>query len=207
MNAFEHSLLDYFSRDKLTIIQKVKIGIAGAGGLGSNLAVSLARTGFRNFEIIDFDVVETKNLNRQYYFLDEVGKRKVVALHARLKKINPDIAMKSFCVRLTDKNITNYFQDRDVIFEAFDNVPSKKNFLETFGNSGKLLVLSNGMAGVSNRAEIKVRQLNEKVYLVGDGVTCVGKKNPPLAPRVGICSSLMAQIALEAAITGAIKID
>ncbi|MFH1386325.1 MAG: sulfur carrier protein ThiS adenylyltransferase ThiF [bacterium] len=197
MNDFERSLRNYYSAKQLSLIQKTKIGIAGAGGLGSNIAVCLVRSGFRDFEMIDFDVVVMKNLNRQYYFLEDVGKPKVKALAERLKTINPDIMVKAERVRLSEENIGSYFRDRDIIFEAFDEAASKAWLLEQFGNDGTLLVFGSGMAGFGNQLEIKTRKIKNNIYIVGDGVTGVGSDNPPLAPRVTACASLMASIAVE----------
>lgn len=198
MNDFEKSLGNYYSTEQLSLIQKTKIGIAGAGGLGSNIAVCLVRSGFRDFEIIDFDIVAIKNLNRQYYFLEDVGKPKVNALAERLKNINPDIIIKIERVRLGEENISSYFRDRDIIFEAFDEAGSKAWLLEQFGNDGKLLIFGSGLAGFGNQLEIKTRKIKNYIYIVGDGVTCVESDNPPLAPRVTACASLMASIAVEA---------
>ncbi len=197
MNEFEKALLHYYSPEQLSVIQKVKVGIAGAGGLGSNIAMCLTRSGFRNLEVIDSDVVEMKNLNRQFYFLADVGLPKVEALAERLKKINPGLAVKTEKVRFTRENISGYFQDRDIIFEAFDNVVSKTMLLEFFGDSEKLLILGNGMAGFGNQNEIKIKKIKKNIYMVGDGVTSVGNNNPPLAPRVTACASLMASVGLE----------
>ncbi|KAF0134725.1 MAG: thiamine biosynthesis protein ThiF family 2 [Candidatus Saganbacteria bacterium] len=198
MNDFEQALTNYFLPEQLAKIEKTKIGIAGCGGLGSNIVVCLVRSGFKNFELMDFDVVETKNLNRQYYYLDEVGQSKVDVLSTRLLKINPDLKIKKVKAQLSDENIASYFQDRDIIFEAFDNVPSKKLIMETFGNTNKLLIFGCGMAGITNQSEIKIKKIKNNIYMVGDGVTCVGPENPPLAPRVFACASLMASAALEA---------
>jgi len=197
MNEFEKALLSYYSPKQLSVIQKTKIGIAGAGGLGSNIAVCLARSGFMDFEIIDPDLVDMKNLNRQYYFLSDIGQPKVEAILKRLKKINPDITVKTETIYLSRKNIMNYFSNRDVIFEAFDNVESKTLLLESFGNSNKLLIFGNGMAGISNQSEIKIKKIRENIFIVGDGATCVGPKTPPLAPRVTACAAMMASCALE----------
>lgn len=196
MNKFEDAISGYYTADQLSKVQSAKIGIAGAGGLGSNIAVCLARCGFKDFEIVDFDRIEAKNLNRQYYFLDEIGFAKVKAISDRLKRINPGIRAKNHKVRLTRKNITSYFQDRDIIFEAFDDAGSKMILLEAFGNSDKALIFGNGMAGIKNKA-LKIRKIKKNIYIVGDHETPVGKNNPPLAPRVTACAAMMASVALE----------
>ncbi len=196
MNEFEISLLKYLSFDEINKIQKTKIGIAGCGGLGSNIAMVLVRTGFVDFEIVDVDIVNTDNLNRQNYFLHNIGNDKIDALELNLKTINPDVRIKKSKTYLTERNVIEYFSDRDVLFEAFDNVESKKMFFEQFANSGKLIVLGSGLAGYRN-TKMEIKQIKEKVYIVGDGVTEAGSQNPPLAPRVTACASLMASVAVE----------
>lgn len=195
-NKFEEGLLRYLSEEQLDKIQRTKIGIAGVGGLGSNIAHALVRTGFVDFEIVDVDFIDASNLNRQNYFYDEIGQTKVEVTAKRLKQINPDVRVNSAQIKLNKENIKEYFVDRDILFEAFDKVESKTLLLESFGNSGKLLVSGNGMSGIVGE-EIKIRKINEKLYLVGDGVTEVGQDNPPLAPRVMACASLMASVAVE----------
>jgi len=195
-NIFEEGLLRYLSIEQLEKIQSTKIGIAGVGGLGSNIAQILVRTGFVDFEIIDDDIVDSSNLNRQNYFIDEIGLAKVVTTARRLQKINPAVKVNVINVRLTKDNLQNFFQDRDVLFEAFDNTESKIMFLEFFGNTEKLLIFGNGMSGVVGE-EIKIRKMRDNLFIVGDGITEVGKNNPPLAHRVMTCASLMASIAIE----------
>lgn len=202
MNKFEKGLLKYFTKKQLVSIRKTKIGIAGCGGIGSNVANALARSGFRDFEVIDPDTIEPSNLNRQNYFIDEIGQPKTKTLSKRLKKINPDIRIKNINRYLNKKNIINIFKDRDIIFEAFDNIESKKLLLEAFGNSKKLIIMCSGMAGIGNQNNIKIRKVKKNVFIVGDEQTDVGKKNPPLAPRVIACAGLMASVALEKVLKG-----
>lgn len=197
MNDFEASLLNYYTPEQLAAVQKAKIGIVGAGGLGSNIAACLVRSGFRDIEIVDSDVVEMKNLNRQLYFREEVGRPKVEVLCERLKKINPDIVAKNEINRITRENVSGYFSEKDIIFEAVDTVESKTMMLESFGNSGKLLIVGSGMAGISNQNALTIKKIKDGVFMVGDGVTSVGQEHPPLAPRVTACASLMASVALE----------
>ncbi|MFA5104699.1 MAG: sulfur carrier protein ThiS adenylyltransferase ThiF [Candidatus Margulisiibacteriota bacterium] len=197
MNNFSGALLKYLSKEQIEKIQKIKIGIAGCGGLGSNIANALVRSGFRDFEIIDHDAVEVSNLNRQNFYLDEIGLSKVEATTTRLIKINPDINIAAKKLYLDESNISLQFKDRDIIFEAFDSAESKKLFIETFGNSGKLLILGSGMAGISNKKPIAVRKIKDNIYIVGDEEADIEKGLPPLAPRVIACAAMMAGVALE----------
>ena len=194
--VFEEGLLRYLTPAQLQHIQSIKIGIAGCGGLGSNIAHALVRTGFIHFEIIDKDIIEASNLNRQNYYSDEVGLAKVTTTAKRLNQINSNVQVKTTQVFLTSDNIHTYFQDCTILFEAFDNVESKALFLETFADSGKLLILGSGMAGIKNTG-IPIEKIRENIYIVGDRTTAVGKDNPPLAPRVIACASLMASVAVE----------
>ena len=197
MNDFEQGLLRYYSSEQLSKVQSKKIGIAGCGGLGSNIAAALVRSGCKYFEIVDKDLIESSNLNRQNFFLSEIGFPKVAVTEKRIKQINPDAQVHSRQVILTNENIFNYFDDADIVFEAFDNVESKRIIIEQFGNSSKLVILGSGMAGISNEKPIAIRKIKDNVYIVGDGITEADSKNPPFAPRVIACASLMASVALE----------
>ncbi len=196
MNEFEKGLRKYFSEEQLLKIGRAKIGIAGCGGLGSNIANALVRSGFKDLELIDNDAVEASNLNRQNYFLDEIGLPKTEATAARLIRINPDIYISAKKFFLDGSNMRAQFSDRDIIFEAFDSAASKKLFLETFGSSGKLLVMGSGMAGISNERPIAVRRIKDNIYIVGDEESDISNGLPPLAPRVIACAAMMAGVAL-----------
>lgn len=197
MNAFEAAVSLYYTPQQWHRIQQTRIGIAGAGGLGSNIAVALVRSGFKYLEIADFDVIEAKNLNRQFYFLDEVGRPKVEVLAERLRAINPAVEIIAHKTRLNAGNIAFHFETADCLCEAFDRPEAKQMFLETFLTSKKLRVMGSGMAGISNKTAISIRKLKENLYIVGDGVTPVGPENPPCAPRVSACAGLMASVILE----------
>jgi len=177
--------------------QQIRIGIAGAGGIGSNLAVVLARSGFVRFEIVDFDVVEAGNLHRQYYFLEDIGRSKVEALAKHLRAINPDVEVQTHQVQLTSENITDYFQSADCLCEAFDQASAKQMFLEAFMASPKLKVMASGMAGIENKTLVAIRKIKDNLYIIGDGVTPVDSANPAYAPRVTACAALMASVVLE----------
>lgn len=200
MKNFYAALLKHMSEEQIEKVQRTKIGIAGCGGLGSNIANVLVRSGFGDIEIIDHDVIEPSNLNRQNYFLDEIGFSKVEMTAKRLIGINPDIYIIAKKLFLDKNNIAEQFKDRDIIFEAFDSAESKKLFLETFGNSGKLLIMGSGMAGISNEKPIAVRKIRDNIYIVGDEEADITKGLPPLAPRVIACAAMMASVALERAL-------
>ena len=108
------------------------IGIAGCGGVGSNIAVHLVRSGVKNFKLVDFDVIDQSNLNRQFYFTDQIGLLKVDALEINLKRISPDINIEKESVRLTSENIQSLFASCEIVVEGFDKAISKAMLLDTF---------------------------------------------------------------------------
>jgi sulfur carrier protein ThiS adenylyltransferase len=177
-------------------IQNTRVGIAGAGGLGSNCAYNLVRTGFKKLKIVDFDRVVYSNLNRQFYFADQVGMVKVEALQVNLKRINADIELEIVCEKIDESNVDTIFRDCDVVVEAFDRVEYKKLLIEAYASSGKLVVAGSGMAGWGNSDKIATRKVNEKFYIAGDMVSEVSDKMPPLSPKVNITAAKQADIIL-----------
>jgi sulfur carrier protein ThiS adenylyltransferase len=174
------------------------VGIAGAGGLGSNCAVALTRAGVGKLVIADFDRVSLSNLNRQFYFADQVGMMKVEALYDNLIKINPRIAISIHQQRVTPENMTSLFGLCDVVVEAFDEAEEKAWFIEEmFRQLPNIpLVAASGMAGYGKLETLKiVRQGN--LVVCGDGATAVTEATPPLAPRVGVVACMEADTVLE----------
>ena len=180
------------------ILKEKTIGIAGAGGLGSNCAVSLVRVGLGNLIIADFDVVSETNLNRQYYFRDQIGRKKVDALRDNLLRINPRLNVNVVYEILDPGNIPVLFQNCDIIVEAFDRSDQKEMLIETVLTNfpEKPLVVGLGMAGWGMNDTIHVRQI-DNMYICGDEVSEIGEELPPLAPRVGIVANMQANVVLE----------
>lgn len=197
MNPFEEALLRYLSPEQLMKIQQTRVGIAGAGGLGSNCATALVRCGFRKLRILDFDTVDHSNLNRQFYFLSQVGRAKVESLRENLQAINPGLELEISSVRAEKENAAALFQDCDVVVEAFDRAEYKQLIIETYLNSAKLLVAASGLAGWGNSDRIQVHKIKDNFYLVGDLVTGIGPNCPPLAPCVAIAAAKQADIILS----------
>lgn len=147
----------------------MRIGIAGAGGIGSNVALNLVRSGITAFKIIDFDRVESSNLDRQFYFADQVGKLKVEMMRYNLERINPDIKIEIGTERITPENIDQLFIDCDTIVEGLDKQADKKMVLEHFGQSKRLVVSANGIAG-SDIGNIQVKKIGN-IHIIGDFTT------------------------------------
>ncbi len=202
MNDFEKGLLRYFKPEDLKKIKNITIGIAGAGGLGSNCAMNLVRCGFSQFIIADFDVLDASNLNRQFYFLDQVGKPKVKALEENLKRINPDIYITKFKKKIKPDNMEELFEPCDIIVEAFDDPHAKKMIVEKYLESGKMIVAASGLAGYGKTDDIRIRRIKENLYLVGDGESEVTKNLSPFSPRVLVAASKQADIILTWVLTG-----
>ncbi len=196
MNKFEQTLLNQFGEENFDKIQSAKIGIAGAGGLGSNCAFNLVRSGFKNFRIIDFDIIDHSNLNRQFYFEDQVGKNKVEALKENLLRINPALDIDARVERIEKENIRELFEDSDIIVEAFDKAEYKSMLVETFLATGKFIVSASGLVGIGDSDEIKVNRLKKNLIVIGD-MTSDSKDNPPISPRVNIAAAKQADVVLE----------
>lgn len=156
--------------DSKELLAEAHVVIAGAGGLGSNIAIGLARSGVGHLTIIDFDVVEHSNLNRQQFKLSQIGVPKVVALKQNILEFNPFIQITAIQTRVTADNISELFADADIMVEAFD-VPDAKALLFEVGHSlypEKPLVMGNGLAGVHSANMIQMREQTSNVYIAGD---------------------------------------
>ena len=196
MNKFEEGLLKYLSIDQLKKIQSKKIGIGGAGGLGSNIAFILIRSGFKNLEIIDFDNIEASNLNRQNYYIDDIDKPKVETLKISLLKVNPNANIITHKNKWEPSSSKDIFKDSAIIIEAFDTPSFKKDFVEYYQDKAEFVVSGNGMAGLDSKKEITTRRINN-IFIVGDNITDTQEGNPPMAPRVVSCAAKMSEIVLD----------
>jgi len=180
------------------ILSTKTVGIAGAGGLGSNCAAALARVGVGKLILADFDHISEDNLNRQYYFREQIGQKKVFALEENILYINPQTSVKSYDLELDEKNIPKIFKDCNVIVEAFDLAEMKKMIIETVMSelSDMPIVIGIGMAGWGDNDMIGVRK-EGNLYICGDEKTEIADDMPPLAPRVGIVANMQANTVLE----------
>ncbi|MCK5821173.1 MAG: sulfur carrier protein ThiS adenylyltransferase ThiF [Bacteroidales bacterium] len=180
------------------ILSKFSVGIAGAGGLGSNCAVALVRSGIGHLVIADFDTIESGNLNRQYYFRDQIGKYKVDALKDNLLRINPDLKIDIHKKMLNSDSLISTFNDVSVLIEAFDLAEQKERLVETALEAwpDRPLVMGVGMAGYGKTEKLKIH-VSGNLYICGDGIEEIGPDNPPIAPRVGIVANMQADKTVE----------
>src|SRR5690554_6681040 len=200
--AFEAELEDLWGKKFYRVIRKVRIGLAGAGGLGSNCAAYLVRSGFRRLRVVDFDRVSFANLNRQFYFQAQVGMEKVYALRENLLRINPSLELDPVVARVGRENFQTLFGDCDILVEAFDDPEEKQALTRPFfaGRAERLrpylLIAASGIAGWGASDAIGCRKVLDCFYLVGDEKTAVDKDHPPLAPRVNIVAAKQADLVL-----------
>lgn len=204
-NSFLKGLQAHFTEDQIRCLGSVCVGIAGAGGLGSNAAAHLVRSGIRRLVVADFDRVSPSNLNRQYYFIDQVGMKKVTALAANLKRINPGLEMQALTIRLNAGNIGCVFENCQIIVEALDCAQEKKMMADTFMADPRLLVCASGIGGWGHSDRIRTRHVREAFYLVGDGQSEVSETMPPTAAVVGIAAAKQADVVVETILKGRVR--
>ena len=182
-------------QDKL---QKAKVAIAGLGGLGSNIAIGLARIGVGQLHLVDFDRVDLTNLNRQHYFIHHLGQYKTEALKKQILEINPYIRVSTDCLKITASNVATLFSDADIICEAFDVPENKAMLVNTVLEQlpDKWLVSGNGMAGYGKSNLIQTKAIMSKFYLCGDNISS-NEAQPLMAPRVAICAGHEANMVIR----------
>ena len=176
------------------VLRAARVGIAGAGGLGSNVAHALARIGVGHLVIADFDVVEPSNLNRQAYRIDQIGLRKATALADDLARINPNVTVVAHTVRLVPGNIPELFAGCAVVAECFDRPEEKQMLVETVLSHmpEARVVAASGLAGTGDGNCIRVRRVSARLWLVGDGESAATFGRGLMAPRVFIAAGQQA---------------
>ena len=195
----EYQLVARQGLDVYNILKKGNVIIAGIGGLGSNIATSLARVGVGNITIVDFDIVEPSNLNRQYYFINQLGLNKTDALETTLKNINPYIKVNKINKKITKDNIGKILVGYDIIIEAFDNTESKlliaENVQKLFKDS--FVILASGVAGYFDTSIIKKRKLGNNAIVIGDFENEADFHMGLMSPRVSVAANIQANEAVR----------
>lgn len=171
-------------------VKKASVGIMGLGGLGSMVALALARIGVGHLLLVDFDVVEPSNLNRQNYYIDQVGLKKTEAIRANLSRVNPYLRIETIDAVLTEQSIPAIFAEVDVLAECFDSAAMKAAALRCALTAlkGKPFVGASGLAGYGDNNLILTSKIREGVYLVGDRESEARPGEGLMAPRVGIAA-------------------
>ncbi|MBN1126669.1 MAG: sulfur carrier protein ThiS adenylyltransferase ThiF [Sedimentisphaerales bacterium] len=180
-------------------LKNAVVGIAGLGGLGSNVAVALTRLGPGRLILADFDGVEESNLNRQQFFRDQVGMHKVDATLVNLHRIQPELDIVGHKVRLDPDNIPRVFEGCDVVAECFDRSDQKQMLVETVLTRmpETFIVSVSGLAGYGRSNDIVTRRISKRHILVGDGESATGPGVPLTAARVGIAAHHQANAIIE----------
>ncbi len=175
------------------------VAICGLGGLGSNIAIHLARAGIGKLILIDFDRVDITNLHRQQYKANQIGMYKTKALVDNLREINPYIELEEHTERITEDNAMKLLQDTDIICEAFDDAECKAMLTNTVLSElpDKYLVAASGMAGMGTTNSIKTRRITSRFYLSGDETSDVSNDIGLVAPRVALCATHQAHTVLR----------
>jgi sulfur carrier protein ThiS adenylyltransferase len=180
-------------------IKKGIVGIAGLGGLGSTIAIALARIGVGTLILVDFDVVEPSNLNRQQYFIHQIGMPKVEALQENISKINPYVKTHLYNEKLDKNNVERIFKEATVVVEAFDRAEEKAMLINVISEKmpDTYIVAASGVAGYGENNEIRTIRFSSRIFIVGDQKTAAQPGVGLMAPRVGIVAHHQANTVLR----------
>jgi len=198
MDLKEEDLFKRNVKDIAKKLKKAKVCILGLGGLGSNVAVLLARSGIGYLKLIDFDVVEASNLNRQQYRISHIGIKKTEAIKTIIKEINPFVEIEVLNKKVDRENILSVVGDIEIVIEAFDRAETKAMAIEELlTNKNKIVISSSGMAGLGSANEIITRKIRDNFYLIGDNYSDYEEYSGIMSTRVMICAAHQANIVLR----------
>ena len=179
-------------------LKKTRVCILGLGGLGSNVAILLARSGIGFLKLVDFDIVEASNLNRQQYRISHIGLKKTEAIRTIIKEINPFVEVGTLDIKVDRKNIHSIVEDIEIVVEAFDRAETKAMILEELlTDKNKIVVSASGMAGLGSANEIVTRKIKDNFYLIGDNYSDYEEYSGIMSARVMLCAAHQANIVLR----------
>ncbi len=180
-------------------ISAARVAVCGLGGLGSNIAIALARAGVGHLHLIDFDRVDLTNLNRQQYAVGQLGQYKTDALRETLSLVSPYCNVTCDTIKVTEENLPDLLKTEDYICEAFDRAEAKamlvSGVLEYFPE--KYLVAGSGLAGLGSANTIQTRRVSQRFYLCGDGTSDSSVGLGLVASRVLVCAAHEANMILR----------
>ncbi|MGN0702387.1 MAG: thiamine biosynthesis protein ThiF [Lentihominibacter sp.] len=198
-DEWTRALIDRQGQELCSRFSSAAAAICGLGGLGSNIAIALARAGVGRLILVDFDRVDITNLHRQQYKASQIGEFKTEALAANLMEISPCIEVKTVTEKVTESNFSEILGEADIVCEAFDRAEAKAMLVN--GVLEKLpecyLVAASGMAGMGSPNSIRTRRITDRFYLCGDGISDVEETMGLVAPRVMLCAAHQAQTVLR----------
>ena len=179
-------------------LKKTRVCILGLGGLGSNVAILLARAGIGYLKLVDFDIVEASNLNRQQYRISHIGMKKTEAIKTIIKEINPFVEVETLDIKVDRENIYSIVRDIKIVVEAFDRAETKAMTLEELlTNKNKIVISASGMAGLGPANEIITRKIKDNFYLIGDNYYDYEECSGIMSTRVMLCAAHQANMVLR----------
>jgi len=186
-------------RDLRRRLADARVALVGCGGLGSNAAAMLVRSGVKKLTLIDFDRVDESNLNRQLFFRDQLGELKTEALAATLRRIHSDLELRLVSEFMTPENLVAHVSDADVIIEAADCAETKAMVVDVCTRQlpDAPLVAASGLAGYDSANDIRTQQLADRVWVIGDLASDVREGHPLLASRVMVAAAHEAHAAVR----------
>ena len=197
--AFDEALIERHTRPVWEILKKAHVGIAGLGGLGSNIAVMLTRLGIGRLTLVDFDTVDMSNLNRQHYMHSHLGRPKTQALAEQLRDISPFVELKLYNVRVTENNIPDIFSGCPIVCEAFDRPEAKALLVNTLllHFPEIKIVAASGLAGYGSANAITTKKVMKNLYMCGDNESGIEDGLSLMAPRAALCAAHQANMVLR----------
>jgi sulfur carrier protein ThiS adenylyltransferase len=190
------ALAGRIGKDEAGRLRSASVGIAGLGGLGSNIAMMLARSGIGRLVIADHDTVELTNIHRQCYPLDSIGMKKTDAVVREINRINPFCKVEKHDIELNENNL-DIFSSCDIVCEAFDSAENKIMLIEGLSAMGKTVISGNGMAGKGPANTIITRKVGDNIYICGDGVSDVNSEGSLVPSRVTLCAAHQANAVIR----------
>ena len=198
MELKEEDLLKRNVKGIFEKLKKAKVCILGLGGLGSNVAVLLARSGIGYLKLVDFDIVEASNLNRQQYRISHIGIKKTEAMKNIIREINPFVEVEILDIKVDRENIYSIVGDIEIVVEAFDRAETKAMTLEELlTDKNKIVVSASGMAGLGSANEIVTRKIKDNFYLIGDNYSDYEEYSGIMSTRVMLCAAHQANMVLR----------
>ena len=198
MDLKEEDLLKRNVKGIAKKLKKAEVCILGLGGLGSNVAILLARGGIGHLKLIDFDVVEASNLNRQQYRISHIGIKKTEAIKTIIKEINPFVEIDTLDIKVDRENILSVVEDIEIVVEAFDRAETKAMAIEELlTNKNKIVISASGMAGLGSANEVITRKIKENFYLIGDNYSDYEEYSGIMSTRVMLCAAHQANMVLR----------
>ena len=198
MDLKEEDLLKRNLKGIAKKLKKAEVCILGLGGLGSNVAILLARGGIGHLKLIDFDVVEASNLNRQQYRISHIGMKKTEAIKTIIEEINPFVEVETLDIKVDRENIQSIVKDIEIVVEAFDRAETKAMAIEELlTNKNKIVVSASGMSGLGSANEIITRKVRNNFYLIGDNYSDYEEYSGIMSTRVMLCAAHQANMILR----------